>query len=315
MEGSLQGFADFHGDKVNNMLEEYFKSMKITEDSSEKDTSDNEVEEFAKEIDKIIIDDNKNKNDIKSYDELKCMCRLSKKGIPSQCKGLRVNKTIYCTRHSKKIKEGEKLEFGLMNEDMPTHYPLGSKKEGERIKWSEDISKNNIEKEKPKKRKCSKCGEYGHNKKSCTKKEKIVVKKEKVVEEKVVEEKVVEEKVCIQCKKAPKDDNFTMVKDDIYCYICYKVFIEKCDDCNKRPCDCDTESMSDDDMQECKDLISEDTNEYIYFQGVHYYYDNETNIVAYDYEEVGIWNTKSETIDWYNTECEEAHKSNPDYNA
>jgi len=310
MEGSLQGFSDFHGDKVTNMLEEYFKSMKITEDPPEKEK---EVEEFANALDKMILED-ESINEEKVFDETKCMCRLFNKGNPKQCKSRRVNGTVYCTRHFKKIEEDGIYDFGLMNEDIPTHHPSGSKKEGKRIKWSDDISSNDdVDKGESNKKKCSNCGECGHNKKTCVKKDIIVVKKEKVVVEKVVDEKV-----CSQCKNVPKDNNFTMVKDNMYCYICYKVFIEKCSDCNEYPCDCDTESMSDVDKKESEDIISgdisEDTNEYIYFQGVHYYYDNETNIVAYDYEEIGIWNVKSETIDWHNTDCENTHKSNPDYN-
>ena len=56
MDGSLQGFSDFHGDKVTNMLDEYFKSMKITEEPPEKEMPDKEVEEFANALDKMILE-------------------------------------------------------------------------------------------------------------------------------------------------------------------------------------------------------------------------------------------------------------------
>ena len=55
------------------------------------------------------------------------------------------------------------------------------------------------------------------------------------------------------------------------------------------------------------DLLTEDTNDYIIFEGVEYIYDDSTNIISYDYEELGIWNTSTQSIDWYNDECKSIH--------
>ena len=278
MDGTLKGFSDFHGDKVTNMLEEYFKSMEIDD----------------KEIQEIDAD--------------KCMCRIYNNGTAKQCNRNYITGTIYCSMHFKIIEEYGSYGFGLMDEDIPTHHIPGSKNEGKRIAWksSGDVSTNCV-----KKRKCTNCGESGHYKKTCTKND-IVVIKEVIKKEEIKE--VIVKNVCNNCKFIPKDNKFTIVDDDMYCYTCYKVFFEKCKDCNKSPCDCDTELSSDIDRKECDDLMSEDTNEYIYFQGIHYYYDRATNIIAFEYKELGIWNHKSESVDWYDTDCENIHKSNPDYN-
>jgi hypothetical protein len=280
------------------MLEEYFKSMEISDnkedDKADDKADDKEIQDFADAIDNVVLNDNE---ETKVFNTDKCMCRIYNNGIPKQCNRKYITGTIYCKMHFKIIEEYGSYGFGLMNEDIPTHHIPGSKNEGKRIK----------------KRKCTNCGELGHNKQTCIKNDIVIVKKE-VVEEVIVKKEVVVKEVCVQCKFIPKDNKSTIVDDNMYCYTCYKVFIEKCKDCNNVPCDCDTELLSDIDRKECEDLMSEDTNEYIYFQGIHYYYDRETNIIAFDYKELGIWNPEHESVDWYDNDCENIHKSNSDYN-
>ena len=41
-----------------------------------------------------------------------------------------------------------------------------------------------------------------------------------------------------------------------------------------------------------------------------YEYDYSSNIVSFEYDEIGIWNCDDEVIEWYNDECEAIHLTN-----
>ena len=43
---------------------------------------------------------------------------------------------------------------------------------------------------------------------------------------------------------------------------------------------------------------------------VEYTFDDSTNIICYDYEELGIWNKETESVEWYNSNCESIHIKN-----
>ena len=58
------------------------------------------------------------------------------------------------------------------------------------------------------------------------------------------------------------------------------------------------------------ELLTDDTNDYIIYEGIEYTYDDSTNIISYDYEELGIWNSLNQCIDWYNEECKTIHLEN-----
>ena len=190
-------------------------------------------------------------------------------------------------------------------------------------------------------RKCGKCGECGHNRRTCKKvddvdkkvKESIppphpdgneeekrneeddVVKKDLVInvkKQKLNEELFDESKGINKCDKCNNEcsiNQFIKNNSYNYCYNCYKTFIEDievCKDCNKNPCDCTTDELSDIDSDE---LISDIVNDYITYEGIKYYYDEETNILANDdYEEIGEWIKSDEQIEWYNDEYKTAHE-------
>ena len=51
-------------------------------------------------------------------------------------------------------------------------------------------------------------------------------------------------------------------------------------------------------------------NNYIYYEGVSYGYDESTNIIDHNYEELGKWNSECECVEWYNEECYKIHVEN-----
>ena len=193
------------------------------------------------------------------------------------------------------------------------------------------------DKSQTKGRKCGICNNYGHNRRTCPQNleksqknievENIKVENIKVenikVEKKINIEKKLETNFdessgldkCFKCNNTSSNNQFCIVDSHKYCFLCYKLYLDdlnmnNCEDCNSNPCDCDTESLSDDELNECNDLLAEDTNNYIYYEGVSYGYDQSTNIVDYNYEELGEWNSDCECIEWYNEECYKIHEEN-----
>jgi formylmethanofuran dehydrogenase subunit E len=220
------------------------------------------------------------------------------------------------TNIMKKVKIDEKLE----NDDIDT--------------ITNSIDKVKIdEKPKNKGRKCSLCKEYGHNKRTCpTLKSDKPIKK---VQKKKSEKKIVKvefdcndlrkekynlkygECICDLCHTDFTNNMLTNHNDKNICYNCYKITVidgitdfDLCINQNCKCPECQTIPLSPTESQSMNDLLTDDTNDYIIYEGVEYTFDDSTNIISYDYEELGIWNTSTETIQWYNDECESIHTKN-----
>ena len=195
---------------------------------------------------------------------------------------------------------------------------------------TENMEKVKItEKTKSKGKKCSICKEYGHNKRTCptlkSDKPEKKVKKKKIVKEEFDIEKLGEEiysvrhgrTICDLCHTDFTKNMLTNHNEKDICYNCYKItVIDGVTDfemCNNRECkhpDCQTEPLSPRESQSMNDLLTDDTNDYIIYEGVEYTYDDSTSIISYDYEELGMWNKETESVEWYNSECESIHIKN-----
>jgi hypothetical protein len=275
MNPTIEGFAEFHGPKGAAMLDEYINSLRVSDDLSETMKNMKPFEEDLELSESI------------DYDKIKCMCRLFNNGIPKQCSRKKVEEEIYCKSHLKKFTEEGIWGFGLIDEVIPKNHVKGSKNDGQRISWRSDklVKKSSIEKSK-----------------------KIVKKSiQKIVVVKNLETQLDESSDidnCVKCNNQSSNNQFSIVDGSKYCLLCYKSYLENV----KIECQGGAAKQLPED-----DLLSEDNNDYIYYQGVHYYYDKFTNIVALDYEEMGIWNSHDESIDWYNDECMKKHMDNPEY--
>lgn len=172
-------------------------------------------------------------------------------------------------------------------------------------------------------RKCGLCGKIGHNRRTCPtikkdepeKKQKqkskdvtkIIVKKDfdLISFRKELYDESCGESKCDHCKNDLSNNMLCNFDDDNYCYNCYKSIIvdnDPDDDIN-RNVDIKTKSSE-------SDILTHDTNEYIVYEGIEYTFDDSTNIICYDYEELGIWNSETESVEWFNTDCENTHLQN-----
>ena len=95
-------------------------------------------------------------------------------------------------------------------------------------------------------------------------------------------------------------------KNTNYSYNCYKCIVVDDDDDDHINSNIDDKTIS----SNSDDILTDDTNEYIVYEGIEYSFDDSTNIICYDYEELGIWNSESESVEWYNSECENTHLEN-----
>jgi hypothetical protein len=196
---------------------------------------------------------------------------------------------------------------------------------------TECLEKVNItEKPKNKGRKCGLCGKSGHNKRTCPtiksdKPQKSLKKKksEKKIEKvefdydnfiKEIHDLKYGESICGLCHTDFTNNMLTNYNDKNICSTCYKVVvIDGITDfnlCTNKNCKCDecqTIPLSPTESQSMNDLLTDDTNDYIIYEGIEYTFDDSTNIISYDYEELGIWNKDTESIQWYNSECENIH--------
>lgn len=199
----------------------------------------------------------------------------------------------------------------------------------------ESMEKVKIE-EKPNKngRKCGLCGDYGHNRRTCptlkNDKPQKSLKKKNIDKTKIVKETFdynnfikevynlkYGESICGLCHTEYTNNMLTNYNDKQICSSCYKVRvidgITDFDLCTNRECkciECQTIPLSPKESQSMNDLLTDDTNDYIIYEGVEYTYDDSTNIISYDYEELGIWNSLTQSIDWYNEECKSIHLEN-----
>ena len=177
-------------------------------------------------------------------------------------------------------------------------------------------------------RKCGLCGNIGHNRRTCPtiKKDipksksneekqkqkskdvsKVIVKKEfdLISFRKELYDESCGESKCDHCLNDLSNNMLCNFDDVNYCYNCYKSIVvdnDPDDDINRNV---DIKTKSSD-----SDILTDDTNEYIVYEGIEYSFDDSTNIICYDYEELGIWNTETESVEWYNSECENTHLEN-----
>jgi hypothetical protein len=109
----------------------------------------------------------------------------------------------------------------------------------------------------------------------------------------------------------------TNYNDKNICSTCYKITVidgitdfDLCTNKNCKCLECQTQPLSPKESESMNELLTDDTNDYIIYEGVEYTYDDSTNIISYDYEELGIWNSDTESVEWYNVECESIHLHN-----
>jgi hypothetical protein len=218
-----------------------------------------------------------------------------------------------------------------------------------------EIKEEKTENKNKNKRKCGNCGEFGHNKRTCPKINKVdnkkIVKNNKksvkdevknkplIVKEdfdvKILEKELYDlsfgENKCDMCNGETTNNMLCEYDKNNYCYTCYKLLITEKDDFDlenddldlekedlnieehEKNCqciECKTIPLSPNESKLCNELLTEDKNDYIIYEGFEYQYDSSTNIIAYDYEELGIWDSNTESINWYNDECKNIHLQN-----
>ena len=185
-------------------------------------------------------------------------------------------------------------------------------------------------------RKCGLCGNIGHNRRTCptlkkdepkskSKDEKTKPKDEKsksksedvtkiIVKEefdlisfrKELYDESCGEGKCDTCLNDLSNNMLCNFKNTNYCYNCYKCIVVDDDDDDHINSNIDDKTIN----SNSDDILTDDTNEYIVYEGIEYSFDDSTNIICYDYEELGIWNSETESVEWYNSECENTHLEN-----
>lgn len=249
-----------------------------------------------------------------------CDARVWNSGLGGQCSRKKIDGEWCCTIHSKEAAKNDgKLRNGLITEERPTH-AYGDESQAllpwhdvELPKKTKKTSGGEGKGKGKGTRKCSNCGECGHNKKTCPLlKCETVDKVEKKVEEKI-EEKVedvvstvraaltevvtkVEEKVEETIEEpVPEDDGagtglIPLNKESVE----EPVEEEKVETPK-------TEQLSDEELEE------DESGDTITFQGIEYTLDTEENMV-YDDElaEVGTWD--GETIEFINATAAKLHR-------
>ena len=257
-----------------------------------------------------------------------CDARVWNNALGGQCSRKKIDGEWCCTIHSKEAAKNDgKLRNGLITEERPTH-AYGDESQAllpwhdvELPKKTKKTSEGEGKGKGKGTRKCSNCGECGHNKKTCPllkcetvdKVEKKVEKKEEKVEEKVEDvvstvraaltevvskvEETIEDPI-------PEDDgagtgliplNKESVEEPIEEE---KVETPKVEEKVETP---KTEPLSDEELEE------DQSGDTITFQGIEYTLDTEENMV-YDDElaEVGTWD--GEKIEFINATAAKLHR-------
>lgn len=251
-----------------------------------------------------------------------CDARVWNNALGGQCSRKKIDGEWFCTIHSKEAAKNDgKLRNGLITEERPTH-AYGDESQAllpwhdvELPKKTKKTSGGEGKGKGKGTRKCSNCGECGHNKKTCPLlKCETVDKVEKKVEEvEKVEDVVstvraaltevvakVEEKVEETIDEPiPEDDGagtglIPLNKESVEESVEEQVEEEKVETPN-------TEQLSDEELEE------DESGDTITFQGIEYTLDTEENMV-YDDElaEVGTWD--GETIEFINATAAKLHR-------
>ena len=252
-----------------------------------------------------------------------CDARVWNSGLGGQCSRKKIDGEWCCTIHSKEAAKNDgKLRNGLITEERPTH-AYGDESQAllpwhdvELPKKTKKTSGGEGKGKGKGTRKCSNCGECGHNKKTCPllkcetvdKVEKKVEKKVEEVEDVIstvraaltevvakVEEKV-EEKVKETVEEpVPEDDGtgtglIPLNKESVE-----EPIVEEKVETPK------TEPLSNEELEE------DESGDNITFQGIEYTLDTEENMV-YDDElaEVGTWD--GEKIEFINATAAKLHR-------
>mgnify|MGYP001328739403 CR=1 FL=1 len=257
-----------------------------------------------------------------------CDARVWNNALGGQCSRKKIDGEWCCTIHSKEAAKNDgKLRNGLITEERPTHaygdesqallpwhdveLPKKTKKTSEGEGKGKGKGKGT--------RKCSNCGECGHNKKTCPLLKCETVDKEVKVEKKVEEVEKVEDVIStvraaltevvnkVEEKleePVPEDDgagtgliplNKESVEEPIEEE---KVETPKVEEKVETP---KTEPLSDEELEE------DESGDTITFQGIEYTLDTEENMV-YDDElaEVGTWD--GEKIEFINATAAKLHR-------
>jgi len=271
MEPTIQGFLDFHDGALNIQYEQYLDSLK----SPRKD----DINSITDKLSNITID------------------KSIKKGRKCGICGNYGHNRRTCSVVPKKSEEEPKKSKEV------------SKKSKEEPKKSKEVSKKS--KEEPKK-----------SQEKSQKFIKSVINKEEfdiLSFQKEFYDLSCGENKCDMCQNDVSNNMLCNLNDTNYCYNCYKAYIidTEQDDLilndHEKNCqciECKTIPLSPRESQECNDLLNEDKNNYIVYEGIEYEYDYSSNIVSFEYDELGIWNSDDEVIEWYDDDCEAIHLTN-----
>ena len=266
-----------------------------------------------------------------------CDARVWNNALGGQCSRKKIDGEVCCSIHMKEsVKNDGCLRNGYITEERPTHaygddsqallpwHDVELPKKTKKTSGGEGKGKGT--------RKCSNCGECGHNKKTCPLlKCETVDKDEKKVEKKVEKEKKVEE------KKEKVEDVVSTVRaalTEVVAKVEEKVDepIPEDDGAGTGLIPLNKESVEEDEPEEelfglekdyqtnaggnstpkteqlsDEELEEDQSGDTITFQGIEYTLDTEENMV-YDDElaEVGTWN--GETIEFINASAAKLHR-------
>jgi hypothetical protein len=207
----------------------------------------------------------------------KCLCRLEKKGIPTQCSGIRLKGKKICTRHNKKMGS-----WGLYDDDEPPERTS----EGKLIPWKFANKKVVVKKkDEPEKDVKTAILTTVKPKKDVTIKDIFGTDSDEEEEDKktpvkkMTNSKHEELMKCLDEKTSEDDDESSSDEDDEY------------------------KSYAKDDDLKIEDKL---------IDGITYIYYSETKRLLNDeHEYVGRWNGK--WVEWDTEKCEKEHKYHSDY--
>ena len=263
-----------------------------------------------------------------------CDARVWNDGLGAQCTRKKKDGECLCTIHCKEASKNDgKLRNGLITEDRPTH-AYGDESQ-QLLPWHDvDLPEKNTKKSSGGKgtRKCSNCGECGHNKKTCPHLETEEMKEKRLLKEEAAAKRVAKKvaKAEAEATKTVETEKHTVedrgagvglhligeevpvesVTQQVLTEVVDNVVDEKTTSMTtiqefqiartnlKKVVETNTTPVSKPDLEE--DLEEDDSGdgETIMFEGIEYTLDTEENIV-YDDElaEIGKWDGESIEFD------------------